>query len=118
MTDDVLLDALHRLRDTGPEFDGFLANHGPMGAEALVRIGGSDAVPAWVDGYLHRLGPAPGVVRGISDVDWREHLGEVRLAGDWIAYLRRQARDLPWHDLLLRWWPRLLSGLAASATHG
>jgi hypothetical protein len=64
MTDDVLLDALQRLHDTGPEFDGFLANHGPMAAEALIRIGGSDAVAAWVDDYLPRLGPVPGVVRG------------------------------------------------------
>jgi hypothetical protein len=118
MTDDVLLDALDRLHGTGPEFDGFLANHGPMAAEALIRIGGSDGVATWIDGYLHRLGPAPGVVRGISDDSWREHLGDVRLAGDWIAYLRRQARDLSWRDLLLRWWPRLLPGMAASATHG
>lgn len=118
MTDQVLLDALQRLHDTGPEFDGFLANHGPMAAEALIRIGGSDAVPAWVDGYRHRLGPAPEVVRGIGDADWREHLGDARLAGDWAAYLRRQARDLSWRDLLLRWWPRLLPGMAASATHG
>jgi hypothetical protein len=118
VTDDVLLDALDRLHDTGPEFDGFLANHGPMAAEALIRIGGSDAVAAWVDGYLHRLGPTPGVVRGIGDDNWREHLGDVRLAGDWIAYLRRQAGELSWRELLLRWWPRLLSGMAASATHG
>jgi hypothetical protein len=65
---DVLLDALDRLHDTGPEFDGFLADHGPMAAEALIRIGGSDAVTAWVDGYLHRLGPAPGVGRGLRTV--------------------------------------------------
>ncbi|OZM75382.1 questin oxidase family protein [Pseudonocardia sp. MH-G8] len=118
MTDHVLLDALDRLHDTGPEFDDFLANHGPMAAEALIRLGGSDAVARWVDHYLPRLGPAPAVVRGISDTDWQEHLGDVRLAGDWTTYLRRQARDLPWHDLLLRWWPRLLPGMAASATHG
>ncbi len=118
MTDDALLDALDRLHGTGPEFDGFLANHGPMAAEALIRIGGSDAVAAWVDDYLPRLGPAPEVVRGISDADWREHLGDARLAGDWIAYLRRQAGELSWRDLLLRWWPRLLPGMAASATHG
>ncbi|MHA6626654.1 questin oxidase family protein [Pseudonocardia sichuanensis] len=118
MTDDVLLDALDRLHDTGPEFDGFLANHAPMAAEALIRIGGADAVAGWVDGYLPRLGPAPAVVRGISEADWREHLGDVRLAGDWVAHLRQQAHDLPWRDLLLRWWPRLLPGMAASATHG
>jgi hypothetical protein len=58
------------------------------------------------------------VVRGIGDADWREHLGDERLFGDWTAYLRSQARETYWRELLLRWWPRLLPGLAASATHG
>jgi questin oxidase-like protein len=118
VSDDTLLDALDRLRGTGPEFDGFLANHGPMAAEALVRVGAADAVPRWVDTYRSRLDAAPEVVRGIGDDDWREHLGDARLFGDWTAFLRRQARDDDWHALLLRWWPRLLPGLAASATHG
>ncbi|HEX8520326.1 MAG TPA: questin oxidase family protein [Pseudonocardia sp.] len=118
MTHDALLDALDRLRGTGPEFDGFLANHGPMAAEALVRIGAADAVPRWVDAYRHRLDDAPEVVRGIREDAWREHLGDVRLFGDWTALLRRQARETDWQALLLRWWPRLLPGLAASATHG
>jgi len=117
MADDVLLDALDRLRDTGPEFGGFLANHGPMAAEALTRIGGADAVPGWVDGYRTRLLPAPEVIRGIG-TDWREHLGDERLFGDWTAHLRRDAQEMSWRELLLLWWPRLLPGLAASATHG
>jgi hypothetical protein len=117
MSDDVLLDALDRLRGTGPEFDGFLANHGPMAAEALVRIGAADAVPSWVDRYRGRLDAAPEVVRGIGD-DWPLHLGDARLVGDWTAHLRREAADTDWRTLLQRWWPRLLPGLAASATHG
>ena len=91
VTDDTLLDALERLRGTGPEFDGFLANHGPMAAEALVRIGGATAVPGWVDRYRGRLDAAPEVVRGIGDEDWHAHLGDARLFGDWTAYLRREA---------------------------
>jgi hypothetical protein len=118
VTDDVLLDALDRLAGCGPEFGGFLANHGPMAAEALVRIGGADAVPGWVDAYRTRLDAAPGVVRGIAPEEWREHLGAERLVGDWTDLLRREARDRPWRELLARWWPRLLPGLAASATHG
>ncbi len=118
MTDQALLDALDRLRGTGPEFNGFLANHGPMAAEALIRLGAADAVPRWVDGYLGRLDSAPEVRRGIGDSDWAEHLGDDALFGDWTAYLRNQAREISWRDLLLRWWPRLLPGLAASATHG
>ena len=118
MTDPVLLDALDRLRGTGPEFNGFLANHGPMAAEALVRIGGADVIPRWVENYRVRLAAAPEVRRGISDADWAEHLGDERLFGDWTAYLRHQAAELSWRDLLARWWPRLLPGLAASAAHG
>ena len=78
MSDDVLLDALDRLRGTGPEFDGFLANHGPMSAEALVRIGAADAVPSWVDRYSSRLDAAPEVVRGIGD-DWPLHLSLIHI---------------------------------------
>jgi Questin oxidase-like len=118
MTDPALLDALDRLRGTGPEFNGFLANHGPMAAEALTHIGGAAALPRWVDGYLPRLDSAPEVRRGIGDHDWREHLGDEALFGDWTAYLRNQAQQMSWRDLLRRWWPRLLPGLAASATHG
>jgi hypothetical protein len=58
------------------------------------------------------------VIRGIGDDDWPEHLGQERLFGDWTAYLRRQAAETDWRTLLRRWWPRLLPGLAASATHG
>ena len=74
--------------------------------------------PRWVNGYLPRLDSAPEVRRGIGDHDWREHLGNEALFGDWTAYLRNQAQEMSWRDLLLQWWPRLLPGLAASATHG
>jgi hypothetical protein len=113
---DALLEALDRLRGTGPEFDGFLANHGPMATEALTHIGGAETIGRWVDGYLPRLAPAPPVVRGIDD--WRACLGDERLVGDWTALLRREAAEMSWRDLLLRWWPRVVPGLAASAAHG
>jgi Questin oxidase-like len=116
VTDGALLDALDRLRDTGPEFGGFLANHGPMASEALLRLGAGDRIGGWVSGYLPRLDAAPAAGAGIDD--WRERLGDQRLFGDWTAYLRREAAERSWPELLLRWWPRLLPGLAASATHG
>ncbi|MGL4178481.1 MAG: hypothetical protein ACRCSN_20685 [Dermatophilaceae bacterium] len=118
MADDALLDGLDRLRGTGPEFDGFLANHGPMAVEALTRLDAADAVPAWVERYRPRLAPAANIVRGIDPDDWREALGDVRLAGDWAALLLRQAAETSWEALLATWWPRLLPGMAASATHG
>ncbi len=76
MTDGALLDALDRLRGAGPEFQGFLANHGPMAAEALTKIGGAAAIAGWVDRYRTRLRPAPEVVVGTTAENWRDHLGD------------------------------------------
>ncbi len=118
MSEPALLDALERLQSTGPEFNGFLANHGPMAAEALVQMGHTDRVPAWVDRYRTLLDAAPEVRRGIDAHDWQQHLGDVRLIGDWTELLRREAAEMTWTDVLSRWWPRLLPGMAASATHG
>ena len=43
-------EAYQRLHATGPEFDGWLSNHGPMAAEAMVRGGQADRVHRWLDG--------------------------------------------------------------------
>ena len=116
--DDTLLDALDRLKGTGAEFHGFLANHGPMAAEALIRLGASEEVPGWVDRYRTVLDDAP-VARGhIAAEDWRDHVGDVRLLAEWTQLMRREVADGPWREVLVRWWPRLLPGMAASATHG
>ena len=37
-------EAYQRLHATGPEFDGWLSNHGPMGAEAIVEHGDAHVV--------------------------------------------------------------------------
>lgn len=36
---DVLDDAYEQLHTKGPEFGGWLSNHGPMAADALLRLG-------------------------------------------------------------------------------
>jgi Questin oxidase-like len=115
---DVLDEGLTRLASTGPEFRGGLSNHGPMAAEALVRLGRSGAVDHWLDGYLPRLEPAPPPSDRISDDTWPEALGKYNRVADWSAYLRDQLAEDPWRDVLARWWPRLLPGVAAAATHG
>jgi hypothetical protein len=38
VTSESLDEAYERLRNTGPEFEGWLSNHGPMAADALIRI--------------------------------------------------------------------------------
>jgi questin oxidase-like protein len=110
-------EAYERLHATGPEFDGFLSNHGPMAAEAMVRRGHSDRVDPWLDRYMRRLEDFP---RGTSPIgsDWREALGDLRRVADWTAYFRAEIGERPWREVLNTWWPRLLPGVVAAATHG
>lgn len=108
--------ALERLALTGPEWEDGLSNHGPMAAEALVRLGFGDAVEGWVSGYLPRLDGAPRPSDRIGS--WREALGDLRRVGDWNAYFADQLASAPWREVLALWWPRLVPGMAAGATHG
>ena len=116
MDDGILDEAYQRLHRTGPEFEGWLSNHGPMAAEALVRHGHGNRVHRWLDDYLRRLDDLPRGLRPIDD--WRAALGDPKRAGDWLAHFARELREHPWQEVLGRWWPRLLPGIAAGATHG
>jgi hypothetical protein len=117
-SNDALDEGLSRLAATGPEYRGGLSNHGPMAAEALVRLGRADAVEHWLDGYLRRLDGALRPGDRVTDATWRDALGRLNRVADWEAYLRDQLAEEPWRDVLARWWPRLLPGVAAAATHG
>lgn len=113
----VLDEAYQRLHATGPEFGGWLSNHGPMAAEAMARCGYATAVHGWLDTYIRRLEEFPGGTGPIGP-DWREALGDARRIADWTAYFRHEVSDRPWRQVLGTWWPRLLPGVAAAATHG
>ncbi|MGC4879499.1 questin oxidase family protein [Micromonospora sp. DT43] len=116
MSDGILDEAYDRLHRTGPEYEGWLSNHGPMAVEALARHGHGQRVHRWLDDYLSRLDELPRGLRPIDD--WRTALGDAKRAGDWLAYFDRHLREQPWRDVLGTWWPRLLPGIAAGATHG
>ncbi|MEO5875882.1 MAG: hypothetical protein ABIS86_23135 [Streptosporangiaceae bacterium] len=113
---DQLDEALVRLAATGPEFHGGLSNHGPMVAEALVRLGSAETIPAWISAYLPRLDERP--VARAAITEWRDGLGDKSRTGDWTAYFTAALAEAPWQDVLAVWWPRLTPGLAAGATHG
>jgi Questin oxidase-like len=110
-------EAYQRLHVTGPEFGGWLSNHGPMAAEAMVRHGHADEVHRWLDGYMRRLEEFP---RGTGQIgaDWQEALGDPRRIADWTMYFRREVTGRPWREALGTWWLRLLPGVVAAATHG
>jgi Questin oxidase-like len=110
-------EAYQRLHATGPEFDGWLSNHGPMGAEAIVRHGHAAELGPWLDGYITRLEEFP---RGLGPIGggWRDALGDPRRIADWTGYFRAELAGQPWREVLGTWWPRLLPGVVAAATHG
>jgi len=116
--DEILDESLARLARTGPEYRGGLSNHGPMAAEALVRLGRGDEVEHWVDGYIQQLDEALNPSDRVTSDTWREALGDRKRAADWTAYFANELADEPWRDVLARWWPRLAPGVAAAATHG
>jgi hypothetical protein len=110
-------EAYVRLHGTGPEFAGWLSNHGPMAVEAMVRAEHADVVHGWVDRYSERLDDLPPATEPIG-ADWRAALGDERRIGDWIDHFTRTLDEQPWPDVLATWWPRLLPGIVAGATHG
>jgi hypothetical protein len=118
MTADVLDEVLIRFATTGPEFGPGLSNHGPMAAEALVALGRADAVAPWAEAYAQRLQEHPSARNPISAADWREALGDIARAGDWIAFFDRELVGQPWPLVLDMWVARLGPGIMAGATHG
>lgn len=118
-------EAYLRLHRTGPEFGGDqegdhgLANHGPMAAEVLVRRGHGEQVSSWLDQYVARLIDMPAPREAITEQNLRDALGGGRARlGDWTEYFTRQMAERPWQDVLAKWWPVLLPGITAGATHG
>src|SRR5450755_1830906 len=103
-------EAYERLHATGPEFDGFLSNHGPMAAEAMVRRGHGDLVSSWLDRYMRGLEEFPSGTGPIC-ADWQNALGDVRRVADWTAFFGQELAGQPWPAVLNSWWPRLLPGV-------
>ncbi len=110
--------ALELLAPTGPEYDGRLANHGPMAAEALVVLERPDSVVPWVEGYRRRLHDHPPSMHPIDPKAWREALGEGGRVGDWIAFFRARLAEEPWRAVLTKWCDAFAPGIVAAAFHG
>jgi hypothetical protein len=113
----VLDEAYERLHRTGPEFAGYLSNHGPMASEALVQLGLGEHVHGWLDGYIGKLEERPTGSSRITADQIPDALGDARRFGDWLDYFQIQVTDRDWRRVLAEWWPTLLPGSLASATH-
>lgn len=115
---DAVNSALDRLRATGFYLDHFFANHGPMAAEALAKLGFCEEVDGWVENNIqHRnYPPLPTPTEPITN--WQAALGDRERGGDWVELFRRELAEAPWREVLQDWWPRLLPGCMGSLTHG
>ena len=73
MAHDLLDGTYQRLSVTGPEYGGGLSNHGPMAAEALLRLGREDAIEGWVTEYMRGLEDALLGQMGFrrTGIEWR-----------------------------------------------
>ncbi|ASW58063.1 questin oxidase family protein [Plantactinospora sp. KBS50] len=118
MIDTTIDEAYERIRQSGPERNGWLSNHAPMAAEALVHAGRSTEVHRWLDSYADRMTERPRGIAVIAPEEWRDPLGDPLRTGDWLRFFDRELAGEPWRAVLARWWPRLLPGIAAGATHG
>jgi len=113
---DVLDAAYERLARFDFEYGGGFSDHGPMAAEALVRLGRADAVAPWVERHLRHLEPLRAPIEPITD--WPATLGEGSRAADWLELFSRELDEQPWAVVLGTWAPRLVPGVFAAATHG
>jgi hypothetical protein len=111
---------LAEARALSVEFGQDLANHLPMVLWAQHRLGGTaaDAVrfaEAYVraNGVTHpRLSPGP-----IDPANWTAHLGDRRHESAYRSFFTAEHERLGQRALLVRYWPTLVPGIAASALH-
>ena len=103
------------------EFPRFLANHLPMALIAMHRLGGDDArLAQYFARYrdAHRLAPAPAPVAAITRETWAQARGDRARESDHRAFFDAEVGRRGARATIAAYLPRLLPGLAASATHG
>jgi hypothetical protein len=118
MTSDTMDEALEYLSQRGPIYRGYLSNHGPMAAEALVRLGRDDAVMPYLEWYSSRLEGRPSPHGRVDGTNWREMLGQHEEFAAWLRFLEAELAERPWPEVLDTWAARLAPGLRGALLHG
>ncbi len=112
-------EALTVFAATAPEFGIGFANHGPMAAEVLERLGHDDAIAGWTAAYRARLNDAPAPPdRPLGEEEWPRALGDGDRFAEWLAHFEVELADRPVQAVVAEWAPRLVPGTMAASTHG
>jgi hypothetical protein len=111
-------EALEYLAQRGPIYRGYLSNHGPMAAEALVRLGRDDAVMPYLEWYSSRLEGRPSPRGRVDETNWREMLGQHDEFAAWQRFLEAELAERPWPEVLDTWAARLAPGLRGALLQG
>ncbi|MCE9594687.1 MAG: questin oxidase family protein [Planctomycetes bacterium] len=115
---DALDEAYERIAARFPDAKVHTSNHAPMVAEVLCTLGHGERVAGWLDANLQAHEPWTGTPTRIEPDAWRAALGDPARLADWRAFFENELAESPWRDVLARWLPRLVPGLAGAATHG
>ncbi len=110
-------EALERFHLGGLEYGGGLANHGPMGAEALERLGHQALIPAFLGLYAPRLPPAESG-RVLDEAESEAAMGVFSSAADWVATFEARLEAGDWRRVVASEVPKRWPGLFAGAGHG
>ena len=115
------LDALSaRASNDSVEFPHFLANHAPMVLVALDKLGASpEELEEWYETYRAKSGliRIPDPVAPIDARTWEAALGGRAREADYRDFFAAEVRRLGIAGAVQTYLPRLVQGVAASATH-
>jgi hypothetical protein len=110
-------EALERFHLGDLEYAGGLANHGPMGAEALECIGHQALIPAFLGLYAPRLSP-PEPGRILSAAEEKSARGDIARGADWVATFDARLAEGEWREVVAECLPDLMPAVFAGAGHG
>jgi len=110
-------EALARFHLCSEQYGEGFANHGPMAAEALCRLGHPALMTGLVDVYAPRL-PARGEGAPIPEGERAAARGDRARTDDWRATFEAEISLDGWRAVLRGALPKLIDGAFAAATHG
>jgi hypothetical protein len=110
-------DVLAALHATSAVYRDALSNHGPMAIEAMVELGLTDEIVAFIETYDGTL-EARDQATPLSDAERDTARGDMSKLAAWTATYRRDAETMSAEDLLARDWDALAPAWIAAGWHG